>query len=52
MKDVRLPSVVSYGAKLTCTVGDKSEGSCEAEKLSTGFDGETCIDGGNNEESC
>ncbi|KAI5781565.1 pectate lyase [Geopyxis carbonaria] len=31
---------------------DKAQGDCEAEKLSTGFDGATCVDGGSNSESC
>lgn len=31
---------------------DKSEGDCEAVKLSSGFDGATCIDGGSNAASC
>lgn len=31
---------------------DKAEGDCESEKQSTGFDGESCIDGGNNSASC
>lgn len=31
---------------------DKAKGDCESEKLSTGFDGKTCIDGGGNSASC
>ncbi|KAH8155500.1 uncharacterized protein LAJ45_00510 [Morchella importuna] len=31
---------------------DKAQGDCESEKLSTGFDGVTCIDGGGNKATC